>query len=87
MAIILDKGNSRANLWYSEHAQSWHWTLYFEPAPHQEFHFNGNSRDEGTARKDIVNTMAFIERTYPTQEFFDSFSVPWEENDPLENEL
>jgi hypothetical protein len=49
----------------------------FEGGPHQDFHFNGNAREEETARKDILATMAFIERTYPTQEFFDAMNVPW----------
>jgi hypothetical protein len=59
----------------------WHWTLLFEPGPHSDFHFNGNAPEEETARKDILNTMAFIERTYPTQEFFDAMCVPWGESD------
>lgn len=60
----------------------WHWTLLFEPGPQGEFHFNGNATEESIARQDIINTMAFIERTYPTQEFFDAMSKPWEGEDP-----
>lgn len=87
MAINLSKENSTTNLWYSENAKKWHWTIYFEPGSHQEFHFTGNSLLEKNARQDILNTMTFIERTYPSQEFFDAMCVPWEENDPLANEL
>jgi hypothetical protein len=77
----LSKKNCVANLWYSEFAEMWHWTIYFNPASHQEFHFNGNAPEEGAAKQDIVNTLAFIEQTYPTQEFFDSLCVPWDESD------
>ena len=59
----------------------WHWTIYFNPAAHQEFHFNGNAFEESAAKQDIVNTLGFIERTYPTQEFFDSMSKPWSDED------
>lgn len=83
MAIVLSKENSVANLWYSENAKRWHWTILFEPQVHQEFHFNGNALDESVARRDIVNTLAFIERTYPSQEFFDSICVPWSEKDSI----
>lgn len=79
--ITLTKENCKANLWFSEGAEMWHWTLLFEGGPHQDFHFNGNACEESDARRDIVNTMAFIERTYPTQEFFDAMCVPWTEED------
>ena len=75
--ITLTKENCVANLWYSEHATMWHWTILFNPAPHQDFHFNGNSPQEEVAKRDIVATMAFIEQTYPTQEFFDAMCLPW----------
>ena len=81
MAITLTRQNSTTNLWYSENAGKWHWTILFEPALHQEFQFNGTAVDEITARKDIVNTLVFIERTYPSQEFFDAMSVPWRATD------
>ena len=59
----------------------WHWTIYFNPAAHQEFHFNGNAPEEGTAKQDIVNTLGFIERTYPTQEFFNAMTKSWTPED------
>jgi len=59
----------------------WHWTIYFNPAAHQEFHFNGNAPEESAAKQDILNTMGFIERTYPTQEFFDAMRKPWTSDD------
>ena len=77
----LSKENCVANLWYSEFAEMWHWTIYFNPASHQEFHFNGNAPKEDAAKQDIVNTLAFIEQTYPTQEFFDAMTKPWTSED------
>jgi hypothetical protein len=81
MSVTLTKENCRANLWYSEPATMWHWTLLFEGGPQQDFHFNGNAKEEEVARRDILATMAFIERTFPTQEFFDAMNVPWTEED------
>lgn len=81
MTVTLNKENSTVNLWYSENAKRWHWTILFEPAVHSEFHFNGNALEENAARQDIVRTLSFIERTYPSQEFFDSMSVPWSQVD------
>ena len=83
--IALSKENCLANLWYSEKVKQWHWTLLFEAGPHSDFHFNGNACGEAEAKRDIVATMAFIERTYPTQEFFDAMCVPWGEEDPVLN--
>ena len=31
--------------------------------------------------KDIMNTLAFIEQTYPTQEFFNAMTKPWTSED------
>ena len=84
MAINLSKENSTANLWYSENAKKWHWTILFEPVSHSDFHFNGNAPDELTARQDIINTLIFIERTYPSQEFFDAMCVPWTDSDVID---
>ena len=62
--ITLTEDNCLVNLWYSERVGMWHWTLLFEAGPHNEFHFNGNAFEESVARKDIANTMAFIEKTF-----------------------
>lgn len=83
MTVVLNRENSQVNLWYSENAKRWHWTILFEPAVRSEFHFNGHAPEESVARQDIVNTLAFIERTYPSQEFFDAMGVPWSEEDTI----
>lgn len=70
--IKLDHNNCIAQVWYSEYSEAWHWSLTWEDgSPYGTHQHAGSADTEGKAREDILKTMAWVERTWPTPEFFE----------------